>query len=162
MDFCNATHRLLRAQIVVSCIALASTYIYAQTSRWAPADDPTAKALIEMERKWATSGCTPNGIEKVILAEDFHGTAPDGTQYSKKEAVSGSQDTQPAERECVMYDVKVHFFGDSMAILYGSESALTKKDGHDYRRKLTWVDTWLKRDGKWQVVAAEDMPSEVK
>jgi ketosteroid isomerase-like protein len=61
-----------------------------------------------------------------------------------------------------MYDVKVHFFGDSMAVLYGSESALTKKDGHDYRRKLTWVDTWLKRDGKWQVVAAEDMPSEMK
>jgi Domain of unknown function (DUF4440) len=162
MNFRNATYRLLRAQIVVSCIAIASTYIYAQTSRWASADDPTAKALIEMERKWATSGCTPNGIEKVILAEDFHGTAPNGTQYSKKEAVSGSQDTQPAERECVMYDVKVHFFGDSIAILYGSESALTKKDGHDYRRKLTWVDTWLKRDGKWQVVAAEDMPSEMK
>src|ERR1700728_3759676 len=141
MNFRCAARRLFRASVVVGCIAAASVCIYAQTSRWASADDPTAKALIEMERKWATSGCTPNGIEKIILAEDFHGTAPDGTQYSKKEAVSGSQDSQPAERECVMYDVKVHFFGDSMAILYGSESALTKKGGHDYRRKLTWVDT---------------------
>jgi hypothetical protein len=146
----------------VAAALIASVSLPAQTSRWASADDPTAKALIEMERKWAISGCTPNGIEKTILAEDFHGTAPDGSQYGKKEAVSESQDAQPAERECVMYDVKVHFFGDSMAILYGSESALTKKDGHDYRRKLTWVDTWLKRDGKWQVVAAEDMPSEMK
>ena len=162
MNFRCAARRLFRASVVVGCIAAASVCIYAQTSRWAAADDPTAKALIEMERKWATSGCTPNGIEKIILAGDFHGTAPNGTQYSKKEAVSGSQDSQPAERECVMYDVKVHFFGDSMAILYGSESALTKKDGHDYRRKLTWVDTWLNRDGKWQVVAAEDMPSEMK
>jgi Domain of unknown function (DUF4440) len=162
MDFRNAIRRSLRAAVVVGCIAAGSACIHAQTSRWASADDPTAKALIEMERKWATSGCTPNGIEKIILAEDFHGTAPNGSQYSKKEAVSGSQDAQPAERECVMYEVKVHFFGDSMAILYGSESALTKKDGHDYRRKLTWVDTWLKRDGKWQVVAAEDMPSEAK
>ena len=162
MDFRKTTCRLLRSVVVAGCIASASACIYAQASHWASADDATAKALIEMERKWATSGCTPNGIEKVILAEDFHGTAPDGKQYSKKEAVSGSQDAQPAERECVMYDVKVHFFGDSMAILYGSESALTKKDGHDYRRKLTWVDTWLKRDGKWQVVAAEDMPSEMK
>jgi len=162
MDFRNTIGCLLRAVVVVGCIAAASGCIHAQASHWASADDPTAKALIEMERKWAISGCTPNGIEKTILAEDFHGTAPNGTQYSKKEAVSGSQDTQPAERECVMYDVKVHFFGDSMAILYGSESALTKKDGHDYRRKLTWVDTWLKRDGKWQVVAAEDMPSKMK
>jgi hypothetical protein len=162
MDFRNAVGRLISVGVVVGYIGTASAFIHAQTSRWAPADDPAAKALIEMERKWATSGCTPNGIEKIILAEDFHGTAPNGTQYSKKEAVSGSQDAQPAERECVMYDVKVHFFGDSMAILYGSESALTKKDGRDYRRKLTWVDTWLKRDGKWQVVAAEDMPSEMK
>jgi len=162
MNFHSVVTRLFSIAMVAICIASASLSIHAQASHWASADDPTAKALIEMERKWATSGCTPNGIEKAILAEDFHGTAPNGSQYGKKEAVSGSQDAQPAERECVMYDVKVHFFGDSMAILYGSESALTKKDGHDYRRKLTWVDTWLKRDGKWQVVAAEDMPSEMR
>jgi hypothetical protein len=136
----------------------------AQASRWAAADDATAKQLIEWERKWAESGCTQEPIEKTILADDYHGTAPDGSQYDKKEAVSGSADPSAAkETECVMYAVKVHFFGDSMAVLYGSESALrTGKDGRKQRRKLTWVDTWLKRDGTWQIVAAEDMPSEMK
>ena len=56
--------------------------------------------------------------------------------------------------------VKVHFFGDSMAILYGSESAVrTEADGRKHAVKLTWTDTWLKRHGKWQVVAAQICPA---
>ncbi len=62
-----------------------------------------------------------------------------------------------------MYEVKVHFFGDSMAILYGSESAVhTEADGRMHAVNLTWTNTWLKRHGKRQVVAAQDMPSELK
>jgi hypothetical protein len=60
----------------------------AQESRWAAADEPTAKSLIALERQWAEAGCTHNGIQKTILAEDFHGTAPNGSLYSKKEAVA--------------------------------------------------------------------------
>jgi hypothetical protein len=65
-----------------------------------------------------------------------------------------------------MYEVNVHFFaffGDSMAILYGSESAVhVEADGRKHTVKLTLPDTWLKRHGTWQIVAAEDMPSELK
>jgi hypothetical protein len=50
-----------------------------------------------------------------------------------------------------------------MAILYGSESAIhIEADGRRHKVKLTWTDTWLKRGGTWQVVAAQDMPSEMK
>jgi hypothetical protein len=132
----------------------------AQESRWASADDPTAKLLIDRERQWAEAACTHNGIEKTILAEDFHGTAPNGSLYSKQQAVA---DAKTTEETCKMYEVKVHLFGDSMAILYGSESAVrTEADGRKHTVKLTWTDTWLKRQGTWQVVAAQDMPSELK
>jgi hypothetical protein len=52
----------------------------AQESRWAQADDSTARSLINYERLWAESDCTHNSIEKTILAEDFQGTAPDGSR----------------------------------------------------------------------------------
>ncbi len=124
-----------------------------------------AKALIELERKWAESGCTQNGIEANILAEDFHGIAPDGTQYDKKKALKKAADAKAIpEQGCKMFDVKVHFFGDNMAVLYGSESAIhpgTRKHGQ-HTVKLTWTDTWLMRGGKWQIVASEDMPSVLK
>jgi hypothetical protein len=134
----------------------------AQESRWASADEATAKSLIDYERQWAEDGCTHNGIQETILAEDFYGTAPDGSRYSKKEALARAQ-SSVREQACTMYEVTVHFFGDAMAILYGSESAMrTAADGQKHTVKLTWTDTWLKRRGAWQIVAAQDMPSEVK
>jgi len=135
---------------------------HAQESRWAAAGDPTAKALIDWERQWAEAGCTHNGIEKTVLAEDFLGTSPHGSLYTKEESLTHSPKEKP-EEACTLYEVKVHFFGDSMAILYDSESAIhIEADGRWHRVKLTWTDTWLKRNGTWQVVAAQDMPSEMK
>lgn len=155
----SSLHRVLSiAGIAISLGALNPAQ--ARESHWAAADDPVAKILIDWERQWAEAGCTHNGIEKTILAEDFHGTAPSGSLYSKQQAVADSKTTEEA---CKIYDVKVHFFGDSMAILYGSESAVhTEADGRKHTVKLTWTDTWLKRHGTWQVVAAQDMPSEMK
>jgi Domain of unknown function (DUF4440) len=133
-----------------------------QESRWATADDSTAKSLLDFERQWAESACTQNDIKKTILAEHFQGTAPDGTRYSKREAVAHSLSGKP-EQACTLHEVTVHFFGDVMAILYGSESAVhIETDGRRHTVKLTWTDTWLKRHGIWQIVAAQDMPTETK
>jgi hypothetical protein len=47
--------------------------------------------------------------------------------------------------------------------LYGSESAVRiETDGRRHAVNLTWTDTWLKRKGIWQIVAAQDMPTETK
>lgn len=151
-------------------IALAGTLIsvaswlpvQAQESRWAKADELTAKSLINYERLWSESDCTHNGIEKTILAEDFQGTAPDGSRYSKQQASTEFSKGNTKEA-CEMYEVTVHLFGDAMAILYGSESAVhVESDGRKHKVELTWTDTWLKRHGIWQVVAAQDMPTEIK
>jgi hypothetical protein len=53
--------------------------------------------------------------------------------------------------------VKIRFFGDNLAIAYGSESRVKTKDGKDSVETLIWTDTWLKRDGRWQIIAAEDL-----
>lgn len=151
-------------------IALAGTVIsvvswlpaQAQESRWAKADELMAKSLINYERLWAESGCTHNGIESTILAEDFQGIAPNGSRYSKKGAIAYSASKTP-EEACEIYEVTVHFFGDAIAILYGSESAIhVEVGGRRHKVKLTWTDTWLKRNGIWQIVSAQDMPTETK
>jgi hypothetical protein len=42
-------------------------------------------------------------------------------------------------------------------VLYGSESRVGKDNkGMERTPSLIWTDTWLKRDGKWQVTAAQD------
>ena len=50
-------------------------------------------------------------------------------------------------------DVKVRFYGNT-AVAQGDESYIRRKD--NARGRYVWTDTWVKRNGRWQVVAAQD------
>lgn len=140
--------RMLSVLLVLSAAAAS-----AQTSRWASADDKTAVWMISQERRWAESACDGNDVVRTLLAEDFQGTSPSGTRYSKP-----TTPEKPSARDCKLGEVKIRFFGDNLAIAYGSESRVkTSKDGKDYVETLIWTDTWLKRNGRWQIIAAEDL-----
>jgi hypothetical protein len=133
---------------------MATVSVSAQKSYWATPDDPVARDLITMERMWAEAECRPQpGIEK-MFAEDFQGTATNGNRYGKEEAMAPPEHP---DRQCQLGEVKVRFFGDALAMAYGNESTLrTGTDGKEYKHCLAWTDTWLKRDGKWQLIAAQD------
>ena len=127
----------------------------AQESRWGSPDEETVKFIIAVEAKWANSACNPQPELKAVIADDFQGTSPTGRRYGKDEAIT--TDTKSLSRDCQLGEVKVRFFGDSIAMAYGAESKIDKaNDGKDTKRCLVWTDTWLKREGKWQIVAAQD------
>ena len=128
---------------------------FAQESRWGSPEEETVKFMIAAEAKWANSACSPQPDLKDVIADDFQGTSPSGRRYDKAKAITS--DIKALERDCQLGEVKVRFFGDSIAIAYGAESAVSKaKDGKETKRCLIWTDTWLKRAGKWQIVAAQD------
>jgi len=134
----------------------------AQQGKWAAADDATAKSLIDMERQWVESPCTHSLIVQDILADDFQGIH-DGKRYSKKEVVEEAKTSKDEARDCRLDDTKVHFFGDNIAVVYGRETATRRSsDGKENTRSLVWTDTWLKRNGTWQIVAAQDTWTECK
>ena len=127
----------------------------AQQSRWGSPDEDTVKFMTAAEAKWASSACSPQPDLKTVFADDFQGTSPTGRRYGKEEAIT--TDTKSLSRDCQLGEVKVRFFGDSMAIAYGTESTTTTdSEGKETKRCLVWTDTWLKRAGKWQIVAAQD------
>lgn len=108
----------------------------------------------ESERQWAESVATgdTSGIER-ILADDFIGVDPEGRLYNKQQMIA---DTRNAPKSFVsnrLNDVKVRFYG-STAIAQGSET-WEKRSGD--RGRFVWTDTWLQRNGNWQIVAAEDL-----
>jgi hypothetical protein len=143
----------LQASVLVGLL-LAIT-LQAQQSKWLPASDPVAKTIIDAERTWAESGCTKVSVGS-ILADDFQGTAPNGKRYDKAGAMQS--DKSVIESKCQLDDVNVRLFGENIALAYGSERALRKpaKGGKETLRCLVWTDTWIKRNGKWQIVAAQD------
>lgn len=110
--------------------------------------------ILESERQWAESVASgdTSAIER-ILADDFVGVDPKGHLYSKQQMIA---DTRNAPKHFVsnrLNDVKVRFYGDT-AIAQGSE---TWEKRTSERGRFVWTDTWIRRNGRWQIVAAEDL-----
>ncbi len=149
--------------VAIGALTIVGVVTAEQQAKWAATNDATAKALILMERRWAEADCDGNLSAETTLADDFEGTAPDGKRYAKSDDIQGTKTARERSRECRLGEVKVHYFGENLALLYGSESRVEKgKDGKDHTLSLIWTDTWLKRDGKWQVIAAQDNWAEGK
>jgi len=129
---------------------------YAQQSHWASPDDKTAQHIVQMERRWAEGVCVDNGVVAGLLADDFQGTSTQGARYVKADELRDEKSTRTAH-DCGLDEAKVHFFGDSLAVVYGSEHAVGKdKSRPNARVCQVWTDTWLKRGGVWQIVSAQD------
>ena len=144
----------------IFAVAIAATLLLvparAQQSHWAPADDKTARYIIEMERKWAEGVCVDNGVVPGLLADDFQRTSPNGERFTKADELKDEKGAHTAH-DCGLDEAKVHFFGDSLAVVYGSEHAVGKdKSQPNAKVCQVWTDTWLKREGTWQIIASKD------
>src|SRR6201995_5510674 len=146
----------LRIFAVVIATTLLLVPAYTQQSHWASADDKTAKYIIDMERKWAEGVCVDNGVVAGLLADDFQGTSPKGARFTKADELKDEKSARTAH-DCGLDEAKVHFFGDSVALVYGSEHAVGKDKSQPTAKVCqVWTDTWLKRGGGWQIIASQD------
>ena len=116
----------------------------------------TERYIIESERQWAESVATGDTTAiKRILADDFVGVDPKGRLYDKAAMIA---ETAQAPKEFVsnrLNQVRVRFFGNT-AVAQGSESWVRRR-GEPRRGRFVWTDTWICRNGQWQIVAAEDL-----
>jgi len=108
----------------------------------------------QAESDWAESVVTNDvNVLQRILADDFVGVDIDGSHYSKEGAIKDFR-TKPSEFSSNhLNEVAIRFY-DHAAVAQGSEG-WKKKDGT--LGKFVWTDKWIMRDGKWQIVAAEDL-----
>ncbi|MFT5286623.1 MAG: hypothetical protein ACI8TQ_002793 [Planctomycetota bacterium] len=108
--------------------------------------------IVECATDWAESVVTGDvSRRKVYFADEFQGTGVDGGRYDKAKV---TREVGPSTEYAsnVIGPIEVSFF-DSTAIAYGEET-WTKSDGTSGR--WVWTDIWIHRDGKWQIVAAQD------
>jgi len=126
------------------------------TSALAQSTDTHSKdrAYIQQaEPDWAESSATNDvSVIERIIADDFVGVDIEGNHYSKADMRKWR--ASPSEHVSDhMNEVLIRFYGDA-AVAQGSET-WKKKNGTT--GKFVWTDTWIRRAGKWQVVAAEDL-----
>lgn len=130
--------------------------LYATRARDSAATADAERYIKESERLWAESVVTgdTSAVER-FLADDIVGVDPDGSIYNKAKEL---EETRQGPEDFVsnhLNDVKVRFYGDT-AIVQGSESWV-RRTGSPLRGRYVWIDTWMKRNGKWQIVASVDV-----
>ena len=112
----------------------------------------------ESEAAWATSVATNDAsVVRRILADDFVWVL-DGRVLDKAQAVAEAEKGPYDFLSNHMEYAHVRFFGDT-AVVQGSEK-WTRRGGKSGR--FVWTDTWLRRNGQWQIVAAEDVSVPIK
>lgn len=117
----------------------------------------TAQWMIEKERAWANMACGGEWVASEILADDFQGTAPKGVRYGKPASAPAYDPKTKWSTDCRLDSADVRFFSSDAAVVYGSESKTVElPDSKHERRCLVWSDMWLRRNGKWQIIAVQD------
>jgi ketosteroid isomerase-like protein len=144
----------MSSRSMLAIVALLAVVIFA--SRAQDASQAKAERYIkESENKWAEAGVKGDtATVEQILADDFLGVAPDGSFYDKAKEIADTRENRDMVSNHVN-EVKVRFFGDT-AVAQGSES-WERRTGEPRRGKYVWTDTWVRRNNKWQIVAAEDV-----
>jgi hypothetical protein len=145
----------LVAAAAVTVSGQPNTYQCTATGRY---DKGDLKEICRLERAWSqavASGDTrgPNRA----LAADYVGIGSSGKRMNKAEMAA----QPPRTSKFIIFSdndyVHVRFFGN-VAVNQGQDTIRTK-DGHTSH--LVWTDTWLKRNGKWQIVQSQDAEVEV-
>lgn len=128
-------------------------------------DYPAAESYIrQCENDWAEAAVTGDTtVLNRILADDFLGVDPDGSQYTKQDMITAVTAGPRGYVSNRLNEVKLRFFGNT-AVAQGSETwtRVRLQTGDTIRGRFVWTDTWWLRDGKWQIVAAEDLIAPVE
>jgi len=113
--------------------------------------------LLRLQREWldAYQKHDADAIER-IEADDFTLTEGDGKVTTKAEDVASIRNAKPPQPDDSfdVEDVKVRLYGDT-AILMGRVILKYRNKGQMVVERYRYTDTYLKRRGRWQVVASQ-------
>lgn len=119
-------------------------------------DEAVAQELMQLERGWVTASIKRDKVWlEQFLADEFVSTHPtSGTVKDKTREIADTIDPKMAVASMTLGEMRVRVIGE-VAIVTGS-SAETGGGGHltDTDRSYLFTDTFLKRNGKWQLIAS--------
>jgi hypothetical protein len=136
-------------------LILVATFAFAVPAFSQTSDRAAERAYIQKaEADWAEAVASNDcSVAERILADEFIGVEVDGTQYTRADSLQSCRTRESNFEFCHAQGIDVRFYGDT-AIARGSEKWKLKSGKSGV---FVWTDTWIKRGGKWQVVAAEDL-----
>ena len=142
-------------RMLVPLTLLALPVLSARSQGTARSSAADRHRLIELEDSWAAALVKRDaGVFRRMLAPGFVYTENDkleGRDQVLRDVVSGPDTATAAHNE----DMVPHLFGTT-GIVTGWLIVRGRSGGKPFEHRYRFTDTWVKRNGDWQIVAAED------
>jgi ketosteroid isomerase-like protein len=139
--------------VAASIIALTASAAAQQPKATGRASDE--RAVLALEEAWAKAVVRRDAATfKRLLAPGFVYTENDRVQNGAeltRDVVSGTDTVTEARNEQLV----THSYGNTM-IVTGWLIMRGRSGGTPFERRYRFTDTWLKRNGNWQIIAAQD------
>jgi ketosteroid isomerase-like protein len=90
-----------------------------------------------------------------MVTDDFIGTMPDGTLYTKAQALEFIKTYEGNVTSMVTDEWKVRVYGDA-AVVTARNTVKMQLAGKEVTSQERFTDTWIRRDGRWKCVAGHN------
>ena len=118
----------------------------------------TEATLMKMERDAAAALIKKDSAGFAsIFADDAAFVGPDGALQTKAQLLADVKSGDLVIESTDIADFKVRVFGDSAVVTYTTNDK-GKYKGRDITGRYRWTDTFVRRNGKWQIVAGQGTP----
>jgi len=141
---------------IASTLACVSFLVASSLSSAAPDDD--RKTLASQADAWdkALVAKDRRGIE-ANMAPEFRQIRGSGTIVSREQFIKDVLDPDGSMNPYKVEDFEIRLFGDT-ALLYGRIDMSGMDGGKPWSTHFRYIDTYVKRGGKWQVVSVQVTP----
>lgn len=151
--------------VVVVFVVAAAGLVFTQaadtkkpsTGTRTPAQD-TEATLMKMERD-AAAALMKRDVAGFagIFADDATVTGPDGAVLTKAQLLADVKSGALTIQSTEISDLKVRVFGETAVVSYATTDKGKYKD-RDISGRYRWTDVFVRRGGKWQIVAGQGTP----
>ena len=113
------------------------------------------EVLRKLSDSWGQSAVTKDtAFLKSIWADDFAYIGTDGTVRDEKANLALYEDDTNTYTSAANTAFNVRVYGKNFAVADGDNYVAGKdKDGKPFRTTWRWTTVWIRKDGKWKVVA---------
>jgi hypothetical protein len=129
-------------RVIGLLLALSLTAPAASKKTKAPSTASVTNTLIQMEREWSQARDSKT-IDR-ILADDWVSVDFHGKTVTKVQAMAELKSAVLPAQSIELRQIKVRVFGNAAVV-----------NGTDKTGRYTWMDVFVRREGRWQAVASQ-------
>ena len=139
---------------ILGALVVISFSSFAGSGQQSPALTPAEVEVRKLERAWLDAYEKKDVTAMTsIVADDFTITFSDGSVQTKPQIIESLKRPGGSTSKFTTENVQSRVYGDTV-ILIGLVISEWKQNGQPMSDRSRYTDTYVKRNGKWQVVAS--------